>query len=310
MSIYDQDTDPSSPDARKQVTPEPMVTAKSPGSATTDPGVGPPSAPGAVRATGVVVPAGTPRPASVAARGTPISTPTRDRPKDSVELLLEGMGGPRPDRTKTTPQTGGEAAAAYHAEHSLRAGHAGHDEDMKVLVDTVRLPAAAETDELALRFAGEETYVLRSRLGPRVVVAALAGLLVVAAIFAFFSWGPGPKSTSSSLDPGTKSASSAPEPDLKGQGSAVAVPQAPAGGQAHTGAAVAAPDLPRPAEIAMPVAPAMAEPAPAAPPAVEAPAASAGAEAPAPAPATVASRAKSAGHARKSPDVGEFKTAF
>ncbi|MGH7434823.1 MAG: hypothetical protein ACRENE_04040, partial [Polyangiaceae bacterium] len=196
MSIYDQDTDPSSPEARRQ-TPEPAVTARS---STTDPGVGPPSVAGGPisgrgRAMGVVVPPGTPKPPRVEAResgaprGTPVSAPTRDRPKDSVELLLDGMGGPRPDRTKTMPQTGGEASAAYHAEHALRAGHDAHDDSMKVLIETVRLPAASA--DLDRRGAGEATYVKASRQGPRIVVAALAGLLVVAAFFAFFSWSVG-----------------------------------------------------------------------------------------------------------------------
>jgi hypothetical protein len=221
----------------------------------------------------------------------PVSAPTRGRaaPKDSVELLLEGMGGPRPDRTKTTPQTGGEAAAAYHAEHSLRAGHAGHDEDVKVLVDTVRLPPAAETDEMGLRFAAEPTFILPSRQGPRIVVAALAGLLVVVAIFAY-------------LDREAR------------QAAVVAAPQAPLPGEALTRAAVASPEVPRPAEIPMPVAPAAAEPARAAPqPVAEAPAAPAVVEAPPPAaaPAAVASRTRATGHVQKSPgDMGEFKSSF
>jgi cytoskeletal protein RodZ len=219
------------------------------------------------------------------------------------------MGGSRPDRTKTTPQTGGEASAAYHAEHSLRAGHSAHDEEMKVLVDTVRLPAAAESSELSLRCASEPTHVMQSRLGPRIVVAALAGLLVVAAIFTFFSWGPGPKSELSSSGAGPKSGLSSsgagPKSGLSSSGQ-----QAPAAEETLTRAAVAAPDLPKPAVI-----PAAAEPAAAPQPVAEAPAAPAAVEAPppslAPAPAAVASRSKSTGHVRKSPsDVGEFKTTF
>jgi hypothetical protein len=55
--------------------------------------------------------------------------------KDSVELLLEGMAGPRPERRKTTPQSDGEASASYHAEHGVRRAGASEPPGPKVLVD-------------------------------------------------------------------------------------------------------------------------------------------------------------------------------
>jgi hypothetical protein len=103
------------------------------------------------------------------------------------------MAGPRPDRTKTMPQTSGEASAAYHAEHAVRAGQAPReDEARKVLVDTVRVPVAKPLDEdtgplfdkLAAR--ADPTYVVPARMVPRVVLAAVAGLAVVALIFIAF----------------------------------------------------------------------------------------------------------------------------
>lgn len=188
MSIYDQDTDPSSPDARRG-TPEPPATMqpqalppRSSRAATTDPGMGPSSPSlGAGKPMGVVVP-----PASGRGRlGVLAPAPSGGRPKDSVELLLDGMAGPRPDRTKTLPQTSGEAAAAYHSEHAVRAGRTAHEEDRKVLVDTVRLPIGVDSDDPDARFAGPDpTYVLPARLAPRVVIAVLAGLVVVVGLFA------------------------------------------------------------------------------------------------------------------------------
>jgi hypothetical protein len=106
------------------------------------------------------------------------------------------MAGPRPDRTKTMPQTSGEASAAYHAEHAVRAGQAPReDEPRKVLVDTVRVPVARPLDEdtgppfdkLAAR--ADPTYVVPARMVPRVVLAAVAGLAVVALIFIAFGRG-------------------------------------------------------------------------------------------------------------------------
>jgi hypothetical protein len=118
--------------------------------------------------------------------------------KDSVELLLDGMSGPRPDRTKTTPQSGGEASAAYHAEHSVHPGHRPTDDAPKVLVDRPSTPRAipvSSTQAAARRAptvtglsppregAGEPTFVTPPDLRRRVLLAAIAGLVVVFALF-------------------------------------------------------------------------------------------------------------------------------
>jgi hypothetical protein len=277
MSIYDQDTDPSSPDARRQ-TPEPVApsekggprTQPSPRAATTDPGVGPPSPPSGARPMGVVVP-----PAS--GRGTPVSAPPAGRVKDSVELLLEGMGGPRPDRTKTMPQTAGEGSAAYHAEHAVHAGRTPYDEKKKVLVDTLRLRTVtegatdAERGDAPVRPPADPTFVLPQRLGPRVIVATIAGLLVVLAIFAYLDRGP--KQSVASAPPTAPPTATTPAP----------APEAPA-------LPVAA--LPATSPASEEVTPPIADPS-AAPP------------------AAVATRPHGPGPRHKGMgDVGEFKTTF
>lgn len=210
-------------------------------------------------------------------RGKDVFGPVGSRPKDSVELLLEGMGGPRPDRTKTMPQTAGEASAAYHAEHALHAGRTAHDEGMKVLVDTVRLPAA-DGDDGPPRPSPDPTFVLPARLAPRVVVAALAGLLVVLAIFAYLDR-RGPESAA-----------------LAGLAGASA--PAPARTEEPLPAVAAA----RPTEVP-------AQPAPSSQQASEAVGAPAVEAPPAP-PSAVATRSRTRTRDKGTGDVGEFKTTF
>lgn len=272
-SIYDQDTDPSSPEARRPAR-EPVEASplreppRSARAATTDPGVGPPSAPTPEgKPMAVVVP-----PSS--GRGSPVTaTPAAHRPKDSVELLLEGMAGPRPDRTKTMPQTAGDAAAAYHAEHAVRAGRASKEEgDPKVLVETARVPVVADPERGDLRPGGDPTYVLPARLGPRIAIAVLAGLAVAATLFIALGR-PTPRA-----------------------------PQAAA--PAQPSAAVLAPP---PAPIAVaPGVPSRAEPPPEA---VEPPAAPLPASSGAPSP-SVAARPRAGRPKSGTSDVGEFKTSF
>jgi hypothetical protein len=172
MTIYDQDTDPSTPESRRPSA-----------GATTDPGVGPPAQGG--KAMGVTVPPSSRPPVAGPASASPA------RKKDSVELLLDGIAGPRPDRPKTTPQTAGQASAAYHAEHAVLAAKTSPDEQPKVLVElpttappdpapTVRIDPAAR----ARARAEVATYISPAQLLPRAVVAVLAGLVVVAGIFA------------------------------------------------------------------------------------------------------------------------------
>jgi hypothetical protein len=125
--------------------------------------------------------------------------------KDSVEVLLEGMTTPQPPRTKTMPQTDGEASASYHARHNVRAARTSPDDEPKVIVDPpgqappLELAATvpdlgAERERLentAERGAREKREVaarlptaeLPPRLGPRVALAGAAGMLVVLFLF-------------------------------------------------------------------------------------------------------------------------------
>jgi hypothetical protein len=112
--------------------------------------------------------------------------------KDSVELLLDGMQGPQLDRPRMTPQTDGQAHAAYHAEHLVRAGHTAPGEEPKVVVERRTLPATMKLDRSKVLAAIEQVEAQRRAhataavprpIAPRVVLALMAGLVVVLAVF-------------------------------------------------------------------------------------------------------------------------------
>jgi hypothetical protein len=176
----------------------------SPPPPTTDPGLGPASAPPPVsarRPMGVTVPAPSIRPAPGPSAITPpdltpIAAPVSAAPsvnKDSVELLLEGMAGPRPDRRKTMPQSDGEASAAYHAEHGVRRARTSEPAGPKVVVE--RLAPAARSRSPFPGFApgsspgsarepagsreALSTFVPARVLRRRVAMAIVAGVLFV-----------------------------------------------------------------------------------------------------------------------------------
>jgi len=129
------------------------------------------------------------------------------RPNDSVDVLLEGIpGGPPQGRARTAPQSDGQASAAYHAQHAVRPAQTSPDELPKVLVDrpqpgpTLRLDRAKLIEEAPELFGGaagdvagaaagaqeremEPTVVAPPAMGPRIVVAIAAGVVVVMALF-------------------------------------------------------------------------------------------------------------------------------
>jgi hypothetical protein len=223
MTTEKEDTDPSTPSSirpraarggyalRELGAREPSP--EDPNRPTTDPGLGPLPAsvptptppPVSSRARGVVVPppttglgpnavtpaAGT-RVAPMAPASAALSSVlarTKDS-KDSVELLLDGMGGPRPERRKTTPQSDGEAAASYHAQHGLHPAHALREPGPKVVVERAPEPPASEPDTvptppppIALSHASDTTFVPLRNLGRRIAMAVLAALLIVLAAF-------------------------------------------------------------------------------------------------------------------------------
>jgi hypothetical protein len=180
------------------------------GRAKTDPGVGPPSGESVPPSApmGVVVPPPSVHPAPVAAPSVDLAptdrTPAGPPPvrlspaltsealgarKDSVEVLLEGMTDAHPARTRTKPQSDGEASAAYHAEHDLHAGRTGPGEEPKVLVDRrppiVAFNAGRRGSREARYLAATEpepTFVVRKDQSKRVIAAAVAGVLVALAL--------------------------------------------------------------------------------------------------------------------------------
>ncbi len=156
----------------------------------TDPGVGPPAPMRKLppQSIGVVVPS----PGSTA-RTFP---PPIGSKKDSIELLLAGLADSRPDRTRTAPQTDGEAAVVYHAEHAVRAGSSPPVQPSRVLVErppTPRaIPLAAHAQRARARStsAAESTTAVTEKgrfdapLVRRTMMALVAGLFVVIVIFA------------------------------------------------------------------------------------------------------------------------------
>jgi hypothetical protein len=116
--------------------------------------------------------------------------------KDSVELLLDGMHGPQPERPKTMHQTDGHASASYHAEHMVRPARTSPDEEPKVVVerppqamttriDRAKVQAVIEAAD-AKRRAMEATAVLPQQIAPRVIAAIVAGVVVVVGLFVVF----------------------------------------------------------------------------------------------------------------------------
>jgi hypothetical protein len=189
MTTKDHDTDPSTPSARRSAPPLRANDG-------TDPGVGPPTE--IVRKDtplNIVVPspqAQVQAQVGLAGQGESAAVGVGGgQKKDSVELLLEGIAGPRPGRARTTPQSAGEASAVYHAEHSVHRGQAPLEEASKVLVErppTPReIPLTASVRRMASLNPGprssDPTVVTRDDLRRRLILAFVAGLLVVLGLF-------------------------------------------------------------------------------------------------------------------------------
>ncbi|MGA3123273.1 MAG: hypothetical protein ABSF69_21075 [Polyangiaceae bacterium] len=155
----------------------------------TDPGVGPPAPVRKLppQSIGVVVPS----------PGSPARTfpPPIASKKDSIELLLAGLADTRPDRTRTAPQTDGEAAVVYHAEHAVRVGSSPSVQPPRVLVErpptprAIPLAAHAQRTRARLMSAAESTTAVTEKsrvdapLVRRTMIALVAGLFVVIVIF-------------------------------------------------------------------------------------------------------------------------------
>jgi hypothetical protein len=187
MTTKEQDTDPSTPGAMRGLAPTDPTPAPVAASlhVSTDPGVGPPSQPPMASA----VPVHRTPPMGIV---VPASSQVKPK-KDSVELLLDGMQGPQPERPKTMPATDGQSSASYHAEHMVRPARTSPDEEPKVVVerplqapttriDRAKVQAVIEAAD-ARRRAMEATAVLPQQVAPRVIVAIVAGVVVVLGLF-------------------------------------------------------------------------------------------------------------------------------
>ncbi|MCL2448277.1 MAG: hypothetical protein FWD17_04970 [Polyangiaceae bacterium] len=237
LPTKDKDTDPSTPSARRPVPRPDRPVARPDDANSTDPGLGPPTSGPIVttdRGLSVVVPA----PGPVKAPAAP-AAPLAVRKADSVDVLLEGIAGPRPGRARTTPQTGGEASAAYHAEHGLHPAKAPLEAESKVVVERQSLartlpPSTPAADKNApTGGAAPRSASLRSTLPSittfedlrrRVIVAIAAGLIVVFGIFGVL------RMTSRPSDEGRPSPQAARVRDLAADPSSPSAPPAPVTG--------------------------------------------------------------------------------
>ena len=201
MTTKEHDTDPSTPSARRpskmRSLPPPPRPGPTPPPPDTDPGLAPPPVetdPPSVPL-GIKVPSNRPPPlADTLDAPLPVGLATNEdaqkgAKKDSVEILLEGMAELRLDRSRTTPQTAGQASASYHAEHEVRAVErpAPVADEPKVLLEqpptvTVRLVRGSVRPGEA-----DPTWIRPPQTLRRVLVALAAGFAVVVAIFLWLS---------------------------------------------------------------------------------------------------------------------------
>jgi hypothetical protein len=284
------DTDPSTPGAIRGGTADtdPVGASAEARKPNTDPGLGPAGPPAAMGPSPVRVP--------------PVGK------QDSVEMLLDGMSAPQPERQKLTPQSAGEAAASYHAEHPVHPARTSPDEEPKVIVErpplapTVRvqrekLQAIIEQADAARRAkeaeAAEQAGVPVS-MGPKVLIAAVAGLVVVLVIFVLA------RNKIAGMDSGTAGGAGA-------TATATATTAAATTGTATAAATVSGAVTATAMSTAIPVADTTAQPAAPPPPTAHVPV-SALPAAPATGPAATA-KPKPRPTAT-SGDLGEFKTTF
>jgi hypothetical protein len=289
-----QSTDPSTPSALRSraptdPTPTPMPVAEH---VRTDPGVGP------------VSPTDPPPGPRTPPMGLVVPAASRVKPnKNSVELLLEGMQGPQPERPKTTPQTDGQASASYHAEHGVRPARTSPDDEPKVVVERAPLVPTTRIDRAKMQQAIDHADALRrsieppppipQQMAPRVVAAIVAGMTVVVGLFLVLRFAMGSRES-----PRPAIAS----PPTQGA-TVVATAPSPLPPMEALSAASASPAPPSPAFAAPPATPPAAEPVMAAPrEAATTPAASSGAR---PRNPRTAPAVNSSGT-----DLGEFKTTF
>src|ERR1700690_311062 len=222
MTTHDHDTDPSTPGAKRPTDapaaaeasgavvegtssgrdpvtaratgPSPPPPGRVPtrkssrGRPTTDPGVAPPPQPLPVPQgpMGIIVP-------SVASDGTP-PAPEESllvlEDDDSVDVLLEGIAREQPEWPRTAPQppVDGQPTAAHAALHVNPPPPAVRNHEPKVVIDPASLGQTIRVERSVVanvdpREWTETTAATAQSLVPRVVIAVIAGLVVVMVIF-------------------------------------------------------------------------------------------------------------------------------
>jgi hypothetical protein len=180
-------TDPSTPNAlraRASTDPTPSLLPPEP-HVPTAPGLGPEAR---------AETPGNPPVEQTPPMGIVVPAASRVKPnKNSVELLLEGMQGPQPERPKTTPQTDGQASASYHAEHGVHPARTSPDDEPKVVVERAPLAPTTRIDRVTRQTAIDHADALRrtletqgarpQRMAPRLIAALIAGMTVVLGLF-------------------------------------------------------------------------------------------------------------------------------
>jgi hypothetical protein len=324
----DQDTDPSTPGAKRLSDPRSVAAPEVPEDAssipkasslrpTTDPGIAPPPGPRPVpeKPMGIVVPpaAGSGVDHAPAARrgiDGDARTATGRQPHESVDSLLDGIAREVSDPIESTSQTRGQTTAAYYAQHSIRSARMPEDEEPKVVIarpplqQTLRVPRShaspstvgARDSDGTSQAAGPNSRLWDATtpqpLIGRVTIAVIAGLVVATTIFMALRRvsSEGPQQTGASTPAST--ATSVP-PAMATSGNVAAAPM---------------PTQRAPTIASGSITAAAAETAPSATPSA---AAASAARKVAPAPPPNKTRPKPSASATKSgPSLGEFKASF
>lgn len=163
----------------------------------TDPGVAPPPTPPPVTVSPVVHTSGmTPgsehptdpdAPASIrnqraVVRGDADTDPGPIMHNDSVDVLLDGITGPRPDKVKTLPTSAGAAAAAYGTSHRPQPKHDTPPVEPSVVIQQTEPPVRPRSSVPTVKVSRGALDTVRpsSREQPTVVLPRSSGRLYLA----------------------------------------------------------------------------------------------------------------------------------
>jgi hypothetical protein len=242
MPTEKPDTDPSTPSARsargegaispaKIVAVGPDVTspvAVSP-TASTDPGPPPymprvhpgnPYPPPQAQSRAPSTDPGVAPPASKGPPPTPVAVPVPQRKNDSIELLLDGIAG---DTRGKVAESRGEASLAYAgSEHSPPTPRKTPVPEAPVIVKRREMPPTMRLDRAVVEAAvaqsankrpGDTTVLVPRTQGPRVVIALVAAIVVVLAVFlGMNAWSARLKRAAMAADPSASELVTSPPP--------------------------------------------------------------------------------------------------